>query len=53
MNYGGTYRSERIQLLQHAEAEDLQVVNNLVVNKEQRFPDIHSQYFGEFEISFT
>jgi TolB protein len=47
MNYGGTYRSERIQLLQHAEAEDLQVVNNLVVNKEQRFPDIHSQYFGE------
>jgi len=47
MNYGGTYRSERVQLLQHAEAEDLQVVNNLVVNKEQRFPDINSQYFGE------
>jgi TolB protein len=47
MNYGGTYRSERIQLLQHAEAEDLQLVNNLVVNKEQRFPDIHLQQFGE------
>jgi hypothetical protein len=47
MNYGGTYRSERDQLLERAEAEDLQVVNNLIVNKEQRFPDIYSQYFGE------
>jgi len=48
MNYGGTYRIERIQLVEHAEGEDLQLVNNLVVNKEQRFPDIRSQYFGEF-----
>jgi len=48
MNYGGTYRIERIQLLEHAEGEDLQLVNNLVVNKEQRFPDIRSQYLGEF-----
>jgi Tol biopolymer transport system component len=47
MNYGGTYRSEREQLLERAEAEDLQVINNLVVNKEQRFPDIGSQHFGE------
>jgi len=27
-------------LVQQAEAEDLAVVNDLVVNKEQRFPDI-------------
>jgi len=47
MNYGGTYRSEREFLLERAEGEGVQVVNNLVVNKEQRFPDIGSQYFGE------
>jgi len=47
MNYGGTYRSEREFLLGRAEGEGVQVVNNLVVNKEQRFPDIDSQHFGE------
>ena len=47
MNYGGTYRSEREFLLERAEGEGVQVVNNLVVNKEQRFPDIDSQHFGE------
>jgi TolB protein len=47
MNYGGTYRSEREFLQERAEGEGLQVVNNLVVNKEQRFPDIDSQHFGE------
>ena len=47
MNYGGTYRSEREFLLERAEAEGLQIVNNLVVNKEQRFPDIGSARFGE------
>jgi TolB protein len=47
MNYGGTYRSERKILLQQAEGEGVRIVNNLVVNKEQRFPDIHSALFNE------
>jgi TolB protein len=47
MNYGGTYRSERSILLQQAEGEDVRFVNNLVVNKEQRFPDIRSALFDE------
>jgi TolB protein len=47
MNYGGTYRSERLNLLQIADGEDLNVVNNLVVNKEQRFPDLQSAVYNE------
>jgi hypothetical protein len=40
MNYGGAYRNESSHLLQQAEAEDLDIIHNLVVNKEQRFPDL-------------
>ncbi|MGH8194092.1 MAG: CehA/McbA family metallohydrolase, partial [Woeseiaceae bacterium] len=40
MNYGGTYRNTPERLVQQAAAEDLDVVFNLVVNKEQRVPDI-------------
>jgi TolB protein len=47
MNYGGTYRSERSILFEQAEGEGVRFVNNLVVNKEQRFPDIQSAQFGE------
>jgi hypothetical protein len=47
MNYGGTYRSERTILLEQAEGEGVRIVNNLVVNKEQRFPDIQSALFNE------
>jgi len=47
MNYGGTYRSEREILLEQAEGEGVRIVNNLVVNKEQRFPDMHSALFNE------
>ena len=47
MNYGGAYRNEREILLQQAEGEGVRVVNNLVVNKEQRFPDIGSALFNE------
>ena len=47
MNYGGTYRSEREILLEQAEGEGVRIVNNLVVNKEQRFPDIRSALFNE------
>ena len=40
MNYGGTYRNVPAHLLTQAQAENLNVVESLIVNKEQRFPDI-------------
>ena len=40
MNYGGTYRNTPAHLARQARAEDLDVVFNLIVNKEQRVPDI-------------
>ena len=40
MNYGGAYRDSPANLLAQQEAEDLFLVENLVVNKEQRIPDI-------------
>jgi len=40
MNYGGAYRNDPRRLRAQAEAEDLHVVENLIVNKEQRIPDI-------------
>jgi TolB protein len=42
MNYGGTYRNTPAHLIEQAAAENLPIVENLVVNKEQRFPDIVS-----------
>jgi Tol biopolymer transport system component len=44
MNYGGTYRNTPERLVRQADAEDLDVVFNLIVNKEQRIPDI--DYFS-------
>ncbi|HEY3786019.1 MAG TPA: CehA/McbA family metallohydrolase [Steroidobacteraceae bacterium] len=40
MNYGGVYRNTPTHLLLQAQAENLNVVESLIVNKEQRFPDI-------------
>ncbi len=40
MNYGGEYRNTPGHLVLQAEAENLGIVNNLIVNKEQRIPDI-------------
>jgi hypothetical protein len=40
MNYAGTYRNTPAHLVQQASAENLSIVENLIVNKEQRFPDI-------------
>ena len=40
MNYGGSYRNTPARMVAQAEAEDLDVVFNLIVNKEQRVPDI-------------
>jgi TolB protein len=40
MNYGGAYRNDPEGIALQAEAEDLHVVENLIVNKEQRVPDV-------------
>ncbi|MFO1467231.1 MAG: CehA/McbA family metallohydrolase [Steroidobacteraceae bacterium] len=40
MNYAGSYRNDPAHLVLQAEAEHLSLVNALIVNKEQRFPDI-------------
>lgn len=40
MNYGGTYRNDPVRLAFQARAEDLHVVENLIVNKEGRIPDV-------------
>src|SRR5207302_1786679 len=43
MNYGGAYRNTPPMLAFQARAEGLHVVENLIVNKEQRVPD--ASYF--------
>src|SRR5258705_4470608 len=40
MNYGGAYRNAPQNLVAQAAAENLPVVESLVVNKEKRIPDI-------------
>ncbi|MBF6024080.1 TolB family protein [Lysobacter niastensis] len=40
MNYGGHYRNTPQRLAAQAQAEDLDVVEQLIVNKEERIPDI-------------
>jgi len=40
MNYGGAYRNTPAHLVFQAAAENLSIVENLIVNKEQRIPDI-------------
>ncbi len=40
MNYGGHYRNTPAHLVLQAQAEDLDIVEDLIVNKEQRVPDI-------------
>ena len=42
MNYGGLYRNTPAHLVQQGQAEDLNLIYDLVVNKERRFPDISS-----------
>ena len=44
MNYGGTYRMTPDRMIAQAQAEDLDIVFNTLVNKEQRIPDI--EYAG-------
>ncbi len=52
MNYAGTYRNTPKNLVAQAEAEDLNVVNSLIVNKEQRVPDI-SYFTGKLDAAST
>jgi Tol biopolymer transport system component len=52
MNYGGAYRATPETLLRQAEAEDLGVVNNLIVNKEVRIPDV-AYFTGKLEAAST
>lgn len=40
MNYGGAYRNTPKNLVAQAAAEDLSIVENLIVNKEGRVPDM-------------
>jgi len=40
MNYAGTYRNTPGHLVEQAAAENLAIVEDLVVNKEQRIPDM-------------
>jgi hypothetical protein len=40
VNYGGTYRQRDAGLAAQAQAEDLDVVYDLIVNKEQRIPHV-------------
>jgi TolB protein len=40
MNYGGAYRNSPEHLVEQAQAENLSIAENLVVNKEQRILDI-------------
>jgi TolB protein len=40
MNYGGTYRNTPAHLVTQALAENLGMVHSVIVNKEQRFPDM-------------
>ena len=40
MNYGGTYRNTPKHLVEQADAENLGIVEDLAVNKEQRIPDM-------------
>ena len=48
MNYGGAYRNDPAHLKTQARAEDLRVIENLIVNKEQRVPDI-SYFTGRLD----
>jgi len=51
MNYGGTYRNYLSHLWTQAQGEGLELLNELVVNKEQRIPDVNFTVPPRFEPS--
>jgi hypothetical protein len=52
MNYGGAYRNTPANLVFQARAEDVHVVESLIVNKEQRVPDI-AYFSGALDLDST
>lgn len=40
MNYAGVYHTSTAEMMRQGDAEDIHVLNNLIVNKEQRIPDV-------------
>jgi TolB protein len=50
MNYGGAYRNDPNELIREGEAEDVQIIHQLTVNKEQRFPDIDTLNPANFDL---
>lgn len=52
MNYGGIYRNTPARLVRQGEAEDLDAIFNLIVNKEQRVPD-HRYFSGTVDAAST
>ncbi len=52
MNYGGHYVVTPKELAMQARAEDVHVIENLIVNKEQRFPDI-AWFTGKPDVAST
>ena len=54
MNYAGTYRATPETMLPQMQAEDLNVVQSLIVNKEQRFPDVaYADRMGKIDPAST
>ena len=50
MNYAGSYRATPRSLLAQMQSENLNVVQELIVNKEQRFPDIeYAERLGKID----
>ena len=45
MNYGGHYHNTPLNLIEQARAEHLDAVYNLIVNKEERIPDIGTVHY--------
>ena len=52
MNYGGAYHNTPKHLIAQARAENLGVVQSLIVNKEQRFPD-QPNFTGRLDLAST
>jgi Tol biopolymer transport system component len=52
MNYGGAYRATPKTLVRQAEAENLSIVHNLIVNKETRIPDVE-HFTGKLDPAST
>ena len=48
MNYAGVYYTSTAEMMRQGNAEDIHVLNSLIVNKEQRIPDV-SHFTGKID----